>query len=76
MQRLDGSVTKFVNDTLPTRIESLFWSKGGQQAYFDGCLRHERHGRRRTATYRRHGICADPSEYPNTRTTVALEGAI
>lgn len=80
IQRLHGSVAKLVNDTLPERIESPFWSDGGQQGYFDGCLRDERQGRLTfNYTYtqcRRHGICRDPRDYPHTRVNVDLERAI
>ena len=80
MQRLHGSVTKLVNDLLTPRIVSPFWSDGGQQSYFDGCLRNEKQGRR-TFRYihtqcRRHGICDDPKDYPHTRVNVDVDRAI
>ena len=80
MQRLHGSVAKLVNDLLPQRIVSPFWSDGGQQGYFDGCLRGERQGRL-TFGYvynqcRRHRVCPDPRDYPHTRVNVGIDRAI
>jgi hypothetical protein len=79
MQRLHGSVAKLVNDTLPERFPE-FWRDAKGHEYFDGCLRDEKQGR---LTYRyvftqckRHGICADPRNYPHTRVNVELERAI
>ena len=80
MQRLHGSVAKLANDLSPERIASPFWSDGGQQGYFDGCLRDAGQGR---STFRyvlrqccRHGICPEPKDYPHTRVNVGLERAI
>jgi hypothetical protein len=79
MQRIHGSVSKLVNDLLPVRI-APFWDDCGQHGYFDGCLRDERQGR---LTYRyiltqckRHGICDDPKDYPDTRVNIELERGI
>jgi hypothetical protein len=80
MQRLHGSVAKLVNDLLPARIEPPFFGDAGHKSYFDGCLRDPKQGR---LTYRytytqcvRHGICADPRDYPHTRVNVEMERAI
>lgn len=79
MQRFHGSVAKLVNDLLPERIKP-FWVDTGHQNYFDGCLRDELQARR---TYRyvltqckRHGICKDPKDYPDTRCYIDLDRAI
>ena len=45
MQKLHGSVSKLVNDTLPER-HLPFWRHAGNQDYFDGCLRSEKQLRR------------------------------
>ena len=80
MQRLHGSVAKLVNDVLPVRVGPPFFGDAGHKSYFDGCLRDPEQGR---LTYRytytqcvRHGICADPRDYPHTRVNVEMERAI
>lgn len=79
MRKIHGSVAKLVNDTLPER-RVPFWTDTANHDYFDGCLRDELQGRR-TYRYvltqcRRHGICADPKDYPHTRVYVECDRAI
>jgi hypothetical protein len=45
MKCFHGSVAKLVNDILPERIVP-FWTDGGHQSYFDGCIRDETQARR------------------------------
>jgi hypothetical protein len=79
IQRLHGSVAKLVNDLLPVRLPA-FWRDGAGREYFDGCIRDERQARRAyryTLTQcRRHGICNNPAEYPDTRVYVEVDRAI
>jgi hypothetical protein len=79
MQKLHGSVTKLVNDQLPDRL-TPFWTDSGHQNYFDGGIRDATQFRRAygyTLTQcRRHGICADPVDYPHTRVCVNLDRAL
>ena len=79
VQRLHGSVSKLVNDTLETR-HLPFWRSKGNKDYFDGCIRDEKQARRAYRyTYKqavRHGIVKDVREYPHTRVNVELECAI
>jgi REP element-mobilizing transposase RayT len=79
MQRLHGSVAKLVNDQLANRL-TPFWTDSGHQNYFDGCIRDATQFRRAygyTLTQcRRHGICADPADYPHTRAYVDLHRAL
>lgn len=79
MQRLHGSVAKFVNDLLPVR-HLPFWRNANGKGYFDGCIRDEKQAR---LAYRyaltqavRHGIVRDWREYAHTRVNVELERAI
>lgn len=79
MQHLHGSVAKLVNDTLPERREN-FWRDQAGKEYFDGCIRNEIQARR-TYRYiqhqaRRHKLCEDWQNYPDTRINVKLEPAI
>jgi len=79
MQRLHGSVAKFVNDTLTTRIVP-FWTDSGKQNYFDGCIRDDVQCRRAygyvLTQCMRHGICDDPAQYEHTRIRVELERGV
>ena len=79
MKGIHGSVAKLVNDRLPQRLLP-FWVDSGHQNYFDGCIRDEtqcRRAYRYTLTQcRRHGICAEPEDYPHTRVGVDLERAV
>jgi hypothetical protein len=79
MQKIHGSVAKLVNDLLTVRLVP-FWVDSGHQTYFDGCLRDVLQLRRSygyTLTQAvRHGIVRDWRDYPHTRVTVDLEGAI
>lgn len=79
MQRIHGSVAKLVNDLLVTRI-APFWIDSGKQNYFDGCIRDQlqcRRAYRYTLTQcRRHGICANPMNYPHTRVRIDLEAGV
>jgi hypothetical protein len=79
MQRLHGSVAKLVNDLLPER-RVPFWREGGQNDYFDGCIRNERQCRkayRYTLTQcRRHGLCTDPRDYAHTHVNVDLDRGV
>lgn len=79
MQKIHGSVAKLVNDLLPER-RTEFWVDAGHQDYFDGCIRDEpqcRRAFRYTRTQcQRHGICADPKDYPHTRVNVEIERAV
>ena len=79
MQRLHGSVSKLVNDTLEKR-HLPFWRSAGNKDYFDGCIRDETQARR---AYRytlkqavRHGIVKDYRDYKHTHLNVELEPAI
>ena len=79
MQRIHGSVAKFVNDLFPQRRQD-FWRDSKGREYFDGCLRDEKQGR---LTYRyihtqsrRHGVMKDYLNYPHTRIHVEIERAI
>ncbi|MEM9415964.1 MAG: hypothetical protein AAGA29_10890 [Planctomycetota bacterium] len=79
MQRIHGSVSKRVNDTLDTRLKP-FWREAGHQTYFDGCIRDEQQARK---AYRytciqsqRHKVCDDWTQYPHTRINIELERAI
>ena len=83
MQRIHGSVAKLVNDLLalgghPRLLP--FWTDTGHQNYFDGCIRDKKQCRlafRYTFTQcRRHGLCADPSQYPHTHVTIDIDPAI
>ncbi len=79
MQRLHGSVAKLVNDTLPQRFPQ-FWRDDKGHEYFDGCIRDEKQCRlayRYTLMQaRRHGICADPSDYARTRVWIDLKRGV
>lgn len=79
MRKIHGSVAKLVNDLLPER-RVPFWRERGGRDYFDGCLRDElqcRRAYRYTFTQcRRHGICPDPTRYPDTRVDIELERAL
>jgi len=79
MQRLHGSVAKLVNDLLPER-RAKFWVDYGHHNYFDGCIRDARQFSkcfRYTHTQcRRHGVCADPADYPHTRVSVGHDRAL
>ncbi len=79
MQKLHGSVAKLVNDRLHQRVKP-FWTDGGHQNYFDGCIRDAiqlRRAYRYTHTQcSRHGICGDPADYPHTRVYVPVESAV
>jgi hypothetical protein len=79
MQKLHGSVSKLVNDTLPTR-HLPFFRRSGNQDYFDGCLRDEK---QTTRAYRytmlqavRAGIVKDRKHYPHTRVNIELDRAL
>ncbi|HEX8342645.1 MAG TPA: transposase, partial [Tepidisphaeraceae bacterium] len=68
MQRIHGSTSKLVNDTLPVR-HLRFWRFEGKKDYFDGCLRDETQLRR---TYRyvqrqavRAGLVRRVEDYPH-----------
>lgn len=76
MQRIHGSVSKLVNDLLPSR-HLPFWRTRGNQDYFDGCLRNAiqcqrayRYTRKQAV---RHGIVRDWRDYPHTRVSIDLE---
>lgn len=76
MQKLHGSVSKLVNDTLPAR-HLPFWRERGNRDYYDGCLRDASQLRR---TYRyvlnqavRARIVRRSSDYPHTRAYVAID---
>jgi len=81
MQRIHGSVAKFVNDILPVRRVPFWTQKGsGHGDYFDGCIRDEKQCR---LAYRyvltqsvRHGLCAHWRDYPHTRVNVELERGV
>lgn len=79
MQRLHGSVSKLVNDLLPTR-RVPFWRDAEGKGYFDGCIRDEKQARlayRYTLTQAvRHRIVRDWRDYPHTRVNIGLEAAI
>lgn len=80
MRKIHGSVAKLVNDLLPERI-TPFWVDAGHQNYFDGCIRDELQARRAyrytLLQCRRHGVCADPHRYADTRVaTFTLDRAI
>lgn len=79
MRGFHGSVAKLVNDRLPQRLLP-FWVDSGHQNYFDGCIRDELQCRRAyryvLTQSRRHGVCKDPSAYPDTRAPVDLERAV
>src|SRR5437773_7282700 len=79
MQRLHGSIAKLINDTLPERFSQFFRDRKGKE-YFDGCIRDElQFTRAFRYTYtqcRRHGICADPSDYPHTRLYIPMDQAL
>ena len=79
MQRIHGSVAKFVNDVLPER-RVPFWRDAKGREYFDGCIRDERQAR---LAYQytlkqavRHGVTSDFRSYRHTRINVELEPAI
>jgi len=79
MRKLHGSVAKLVNDTLPQRRRP-FWEDNGHQDYFDGCIRDElqcRRAYRYTLTQcKRHGICENWREYPDTRVWVEVDAGV
>jgi REP element-mobilizing transposase RayT len=79
MQRLHGSIAKLVNDLLPARRKP-FWTDGGHQDYFDGCIRDEKQCRLAydyvLTQSVRHGVCADWRDYPHTRAYLTLEPAL
>lgn len=79
MQRLHGSTSKLINDTLQVRLLP-FWRTASGKEYFDGCIRNEKQAR---LAYRytllqsvRHRIVKDHREYAHTRVNVELEPAI
>ena len=79
MRGIHGSVAKLVNDQRTDRLVP-FWVDTGHQNYFDGCIRNETQCRR---AYRyvltqcnRHGISANPEDYPHTQQRVAMEPAM
>jgi hypothetical protein len=76
MQRLHGSVSKLVNDLLPSR-HLPFWREAGNRDYFDGCIRNEKQCRRAykyTLTQSmRHGIVKDYHSYAHTHVNIDLE---
>jgi len=79
MPRLHGSVAKLVNDLLPHR-RTDFWRDNKGKEFFDGCIRDPRQARlayRYVRTQcRRHGICAEPHDYPHTRVYLDCERSI
>ena len=81
MQHLHGAVAKLVNDLLEERLVP-FWSdsSSGKKTYFDGCIRDElqcRRAFRYTLTQcKRHHICANPKDYPDTRVYVDVDRAV
>jgi hypothetical protein len=76
MQRLHGSVSKLVNDILDERRTPI-WRDCKDQSYFDGCIRDEVQCRRAYFyVWRqciRHGICANPKLYAQTRVNIEYE---
>lgn len=79
MQKLQGSISKLVNDTLPVR-HLPFFRRSGNQDYFDGCLRDEQ---QTTRAYRytmlqavRAGLVKDFRRYPHTRVSIGLDRAL
>ena len=79
MKHVHCSVAKLVNDQLNQRL-LRFWTDGGHQNYFDGCIRDElqfRRAYRYTLTQcRRHGICDDFKNYPHTRQFIDHDKAL
>jgi REP element-mobilizing transposase RayT len=79
MQKIHGSVAKLVNDLLPARL-APFWTDTGHQNYFDGCIRDEKQCRlayRYTLTQCvRHGVCANPAQYPHTHIGIEIDRAV
>ena len=76
MQRIHGSVSKLVNDTLKVRLIP-FWRDCKDQSYFDGCIRDEVQCRRAyfyvLRQCIRHGICKDWRDYPHTHMNIEFE---
>ena len=79
MQKLHGSTSKLVNDTLPER-HVPFWRFAGHRDYFDGCLRDETQLRRAYHYVQRQavraGLVRRVEDYPHTRTYVTLHEAV
>jgi len=83
MRLIHGSASKLVNDVLQRHGEPRlrpFWYDTGKQGYFDGCIRDEiqcRRAFRYTLTQcSRHGVCADPRDYPHTKVGVDIDRAV
>jgi hypothetical protein len=79
MQRVHGSVAKLVNDLLPERRKP-FWTDGGHQDYFDGCIRDEKQCRLAydyvLTQSVRHRVCKDWRDSPHTRAYLNLGPAL
>jgi len=83
MQRLHGSVAKLVNDVLESQGFARlgdFWRDTRGREFFDGCIRDEKQCRlayRYTLTQcKRHGICENPVDYPDTRVMIELDRGV
>jgi hypothetical protein len=79
IQRIHGSVSKLVNDTLPKR-HLPFWRDDGVKDYFDGCFRNEKQCR---LAYRytllqavRAKLVKDWRDYPHTRVNIDVDEGV